>query len=73
MSCQDRKTPEVSTCSANTSYFKPEGVPVFQLEETMLSLDEFGFKLIDLIGMVFFVLIMSGIVIHAFLRIVVKK
>jgi uncharacterized protein len=27
-------------CSPNTSYFKPRGIPVFQLEEVSLSLDE---------------------------------
>ncbi len=27
-------------CSPNTSYFKPKGIPIFQLEEVSLSLDE---------------------------------
>ena len=27
-------------CTPNTSYFKPRGIPVFQLEEVSLSLDE---------------------------------
>ena len=27
-------------CTPNTFYFKPKGVPVFQLEEVFLSLDE---------------------------------
>jgi uncharacterized protein len=27
-------------CSPNTSYFKPKGIPIFQLEEVLLSLDE---------------------------------
>jgi uncharacterized protein len=27
-------------CTPNTSYFKPKGIPVFQLEEVSLSLDE---------------------------------
>ncbi len=36
-------------------------------------IDELGFKLIDLIGIVFSLLILSGIAVHVFLRIVVKK
>jgi uncharacterized protein len=27
-------------CTPNTSYFKPKGIPIFQLEEVSLSLDE---------------------------------
>ncbi len=27
-------------CTPNTSYFKPRGIPIFQLEEVSLSLDE---------------------------------
>ncbi len=27
-------------CTPNTSYFKPKGIPVFELEEVFLSLDE---------------------------------
>ena len=27
-------------CSPNASYFKPKGIPLFQLEEVRLSLDE---------------------------------
>ena len=27
-------------CVPNTSYFKPKGIPIFQLEEVSLSLDE---------------------------------
>jgi uncharacterized protein len=27
-------------CSPNASYFKPKGIPIFQLEEVLLSLDE---------------------------------
>jgi uncharacterized protein len=27
-------------CTPNTSYFKPKGIPVYQLEEISLSLDE---------------------------------
>ena len=36
-------------------------------------IDELGFKLIDLVGIVFSVLILSGIAIHILLRIVMKK
>jgi len=36
-------------------------------------IDELGFKVIDLIGIVFSLLILSGIAVHIFLRIVVKK
>ena len=36
-------------------------------------IDELGFKLIDLIGIVFSLLILFGIAVHIFLRIVVKK
>jgi uncharacterized protein len=28
-------------CSPNSSYFKPKGIPLIQLEEVLLSLDEF--------------------------------
>jgi uncharacterized protein len=28
-------------CSPNSSYFKPKGIPIIQLEEVLLSLDEF--------------------------------
>ena len=27
-------------CTPNTSYFKPKGIPIFELEEVSLSLDE---------------------------------
>ncbi|MCX5805083.1 MAG: hypothetical protein NT010_03285 [Proteobacteria bacterium] len=43
-----------------------------QEDRTQL-IDELGFKLIDLVGIVFSVLILSGIAIHIFLRIVTKK
>ena len=28
------------SCTPNTSYFKPKGIPIYQLEEVSLSLDE---------------------------------
>ena len=39
-------------CSPNTSYFKPKGIPIFQLEEVFLSLDELeAIRLADFEGL----------------------
>ncbi|MCX5805080.1 MAG: DUF134 domain-containing protein [Proteobacteria bacterium] len=39
-------------CSPNSSYFKPKGIPIFQLEEVVLSMDELeAIRLADFEGL----------------------